>query len=66
LSNNLYSKFITISAAQLPTIEKNLDIQIIEYNSNFIANVQEIEDIEANVIRYIARMVNLPEGSYKI
>lgn len=25
-----------------------------------------MEEIEASVIRYIAKMVNLPEGSYKL
>jgi len=36
LANNLYSKFITISAAHIPTIQKNLEIKIIEYESNFL------------------------------
>ena len=66
MANNLYSKFITISAAHIPTIEKNLEIKIIEYESNFHENVSEIEEIEASVIRRLAYMVNLPEGSYKL
>jgi superfamily II DNA or RNA helicase len=66
LANNLYSKFITISAAHIPTIEKNLEIKIIEYESNFHENITEIEEIEASVIRRLAHMVNLPEGSYKL
>lgn len=47
LANNLYSKFITISAQHIPTIEKNLEIKIIEYESNFKDNIKEVEDLEA-------------------
>jgi ERCC4-related helicase len=66
LANNLYSKFVTISSAHLPSIEKNLEIKIIEFKSKFQQNIREIEDIEASVIRPIAQMVALPEGSYKM
>jgi endoribonuclease Dicer len=47
LSNNLYSKFITISPEHFPTIEKNLSIQITDYSSNFQANLKAIETLEA-------------------
>lgn len=66
LANNLYSRFLTISADQIQTIEKSLNIQIIDFESNFKLNVQSIEEIESLVIRRIAKMVSLPEGSYKI
>lgn len=66
MSNNLYSKFITISADIIPIIEKNLQINLVDYESKFKENVKEIETIEASVIRHLANMVNLPEGVYKI
>jgi superfamily II DNA or RNA helicase len=66
LANNLYSKFITISANHIPTIEQNLKIKIIDYESNFDQNVKEMGDIEAMVIRRLADMVNLPSGTYKM
>ena len=64
LSNNLYSRFLTISADQIQSIENNLSIQIKDFDSNFEENVRAIEEIESIVIRKIARMVSLPEGSY--
>jgi hypothetical protein len=50
----------------IPTIEKSLEIKIIEYESDFKQNVEEIEEIESSIIRHIAKMVNLPDGIYKI
>lgn len=66
MANNLYSKFITISANHIPTIEQNLKIKIIDYESNFEFNVKEMEVLEAMVIRRLAEMVNLPSGIYKM
>jgi hypothetical protein len=54
LSNNLYSRFITISPDQIQSFEKDLNISIIDFEANFDLNLEAIEEIEAVVIRRLA------------
>jgi len=41
-------------------------MQIEQYKSNFDFALLAVEQIEAQVIKKIAKLVNLPEGTYKI
>lgn len=54
LSNNLYSRFITISPDEIHNFEKDLNISIIDFEANFDSNLDAIEEIEAVVIRRLA------------
>ena len=41
-------------------------MQIVKYKSNFDSILQAVEEIEGQVIKKIAKLVSLPEGTYKI
>ena len=41
-------------------------MQIEQYKSNFDSALQAVDEIEGQVIKKIAKLVSLPEGTYKI
>lgn len=41
-------------------------MQIEQYKSNFDLVLKAVEQIEGQVIKRIAKLVSLPEGTYKI
>ena len=54
LANNLYSRFVTISAEEIANLEKDLRIEIRTYNSNFNQNMQTVQVVEEHILKKMA------------
>ena len=61
LANNLYSRFVTISAEEIANLEKDLRIEISTYNSNFNQNMQTVQVVEEHILKKMAKLIPLPQ-----
>ena len=66
LSNNLYSRFVTVTADEVRRLEQNLSMEVRKFNSDFEANLNALEKIEEGFIKRLAGIVELPEGLYRM
>lgn len=65
MANNLYSRFVTISAEEIANLEKDLRIEIKTYNSNFDQNLQTVQVVEEHILKKMAKLIPLPQQCYK-
>ena len=66
LSNNMYARFVTMEKKDLSNLEKDLEIDIKPYKSNFEQNIAEVRQIEAELIKKMATLIQFPDSCYKL
>ena len=64
LANNLYSKYVTISLEEIKELEKQLEMEIKKYSSNFDENVNTVQTIEEILIKGLLESLQLPPEIY--
>jgi len=66
LSNNLYSRFVTVSADKVKELENHLSMEVKRFNSDFNQNLNALKHIEEQFMQKLEAIVELPDGLYKI
>jgi len=65
LANNLYSRYVTVSIEVIKELEKQLDMQIQQYRSNFDENVRTVQWIEEILLKDLVTSLKLPADLIK-
>ena len=69
LADNLYSKFVSVSAADLDEMRNECKIEVMTYESLFQLNGQTVKDIEQRLILQLLKLISpehLPPQFYKV
>ena len=66
LSNNLYSRFVTMAPSEISNLENQLKIDIKHYKSHFDRSLEAVQTIETNLLRKMSELVQFPAQCYSM
>lgn len=66
LSNNLFSKFVTLNVSEMDELKKEATISIEVYQANFLENFNFIKTFEQNLIQKIIELIPMSDPIYKM
>ena len=66
LSNNLYARFVTMAPSEISRLEKDLEILIKPYLTNFERLFSNVHEIETTLIHGMSKLVRFPAQCYSM